>query len=145
MPKLLLFAPCEKVITDHDSNTVSLITIMQDLAVSVPPNVQLPEKARAAIQWCGFTMWQRQPGEEGKRFEQEIELCGPDGEVITSRTSQFEMIHAFYRVTSVFVGFPVGQFGPYTLKLYLREDKDGEEKREVGSFPLSVSRWAATE
>jgi hypothetical protein len=141
MPKLLLFAPCEKVIIDRESGTASLITILQDVTVSIPPDVQLPEKAAVPLRWYVFTVWHKQPGEEGKRFAQEIELSGPDGSSIFSATSQFEMAdQSYHRVTSLFSSFPVWQSGWHTLKLYLSENKEGEERREVASFPLNVIR-----
>jgi hypothetical protein len=141
MPKLLLFAPCEKIIIERESNTASLITILQDVTVSIPPDAQLPEKAAVPLRWYVFTVWHKQPDEEGKRFAQEIDLCGPDGNIIVSATSQFEMTdQSYHRVPTFFPSFPIWQFGWHTLKLYLREDKEGEEKREVASFPLNIIR-----
>jgi hypothetical protein len=141
MPKLLLFAPCEKVIIDRESGTASLITILQDVTISIPSDAQLPEKAAVPLRWYVFTVWHKQPGEEGKRFAQEIELRGPDGSSTVSATSQFEMAdQSYHRVTSFFPSFPIWQSGWHALKLYLREDKEGEEKREVASFPLNIIR-----
>ena len=143
MPKLLLFAPCEKVIIAQEGNTVSLITILQELTVSIPPDVQIPADAKVPMQWYGFSLWQKQPGDEGKRYEQQIELTGPDGGIVVSASSQFEMTAPAHRILSIFPGFPVGQFGEYMLRLYLREEKESEEKKEVASFPLTVKRSTA--
>jgi len=143
MPKLLLFAPCEKVIVAQDGNTVSLITILQELTISVPPDVQIPADAKVPMQWYGFSLWQKQPGDEGKRYEQQIELADPDEGIVVSASSQFELTAPAHRILAIFSGFPVGQFGEYMLRLYLREEKESEEKREVASFPLTVKRSTA--
>jgi hypothetical protein len=140
MPRLLLFAPCEKVIFDKDANTVSLITILQDIAISVPSDVQIPEDAQAPMVWHALSMWYDESGGDGRQYEQKIELCGPDGKILTSTISQFTMSLSSNRINARFVGFPVGQFGQYALKLSLRENKEGEEGVEVASFPLTVKK-----
>jgi hypothetical protein len=140
MPKLLLFVPCEKVIIAQDSNTLSLITILQELTINVPPDVQIPENAQVPMNWCALSLWHQQSGDEEKSYEQRVELCGPEGKVLTSATSQMKISSASHRVIAFFTGFPVGQFGQHTLKLYLREDKEGEERKEVASFPLTVKK-----
>jgi len=140
MPILLLFAPCEKVIIAHDNNTVSLISILQDFTIAFPANVQIPETVAVPFRWYGFAMWQKQAQDEGKHYVQEIEFCDPDGTVILTGVSQFEISLPIHRVIAELAFFPVRQSGSYTLKLYLREDKQGEEKKLIASFPLTITK-----
>lgn len=140
MPRLLLFTPCEKVIFDKDANTVSLITILQDIAISVSPDVQIPEDAQVPMVWHALSMWHDESGGDGKQYEQKIELCGPDGKILVTSTSQFTMSLSSHRINARFNSFPVGHFGQYALKLFLRENREEEERVEVASFPLTVKK-----
>ena len=140
MPRLLLFAPCEKVIVDQNSNTISLISILQDFAVHVPPNVEVSEKAQVPFRWRALAIWHKQGEDEGKRFEQEVIFINPEGRSVGSATSFFEMSRPYHRTVADFPGFPISIFGLYEVKLYFREDREGEEKVEVASFPFSISR-----
>jgi hypothetical protein len=140
MPTLLMFAACEKVILAQGDNTVSLITILQDFQVSIPENVQIPEKTGAPFRWCGFVMWHKQPEDEGKTYEQEVVLHAPDQTVLSSAKSLFVMTNPAHRIITQFPNFPIGKFGLHALKLYMGEA--GKEKREFGSFPIEVSRKA---
>src|SRR5882724_3495333 len=98
MPTLLLFAPCEKVIIAHDNKTVSLITVLQDIVMAFPASLQMPETIAVSLRWCWFAMWQKQAEDEGKRYEQEINLCAPDGTVVLTKVSQFEVLTTSHRV-----------------------------------------------
>ena len=142
MPTLLLFAPCEKVIIAQDNNTVSLISILQDITLGVPAGVEVPEAVAVPMRWYGFAMWQKQPEDEGKRYEMEFSLCAPDGTVLIAGTSQFEMNALSHRVSSELSYFPIKQSGLYAFKLYLREDKQGEEKKLIATFPITAAKKA---
>ena len=55
MPKLLMFAPCEKVIIDQFNNP-TLVSILQQWA---PDQRDIPENAFAPQRWDVFTLWYR--------------------------------------------------------------------------------------
>jgi hypothetical protein len=141
MPKLLLFAACEKVIIDQDSNVASLISVLQDITINIPLNAQMPENAILPMKWHAFTIWLQQPEDKGKRYIQELELCAPDGGILlTGGTEPFEMILPTHRMNAPFLTFPLPQLGQYLLKAYLREEKEGAERKEVASYPLNIKK-----
>jgi hypothetical protein len=137
VPKLLIFAPCEKVIIDQQQN-LTLVAVLQSLQIHLPPR-EIPEKGTAAFGWSVLSLWYREPGDEHRGFEQSIELLGPDGSIVGQARSPFRLEKPSHRQTTLFRGFPVGRGGgDYSLKLYLREDVEGAERKEVATFPLRV-------
>jgi hypothetical protein len=79
MPKLLVFAPCEKAITDT-VGLVSLISIVEKLDVNVPKEVELPPRVAVPLRWDVFSLWSLDRNEVGL-FEQIIEMVASDGRV----------------------------------------------------------------
>lgn len=140
MPKLLLFAPCEKVIVDQQNN-VSLISILQDLKIQVPETGPVPPaNASAAIKWDVLTVWARSDDDAGKRYEQRIALFNPEGAPTEiSTTTPVETKNASHRIVATIFGFPIGSSGRYRLKLWLSED--GRESREpIAEYAITVSQ-----
>jgi hypothetical protein len=143
VPKLLIFAPCEKVIIDQDKN-VSLIAVLQSIQIQLlplPPDEQIPEGVAAPLRWSAIAVWLRELGDDGKRYEQSVELFGPAGTTLAKALASFAFERPVHSQISSFLGFPlvVARGGAdYTLKLYLREEAEGAESREVASYPLSV-------
>jgi len=83
----------------------------------------------------------KQPEDEGKQHVQELELCDPDGKVLlTVATEPFEMSLPIHRGNLNFATFPLTRLGQYLVKLYLREIKEGEEKKEFASYPLNIKK-----
>lgn len=79
MPKLLLFAPCEKVIIDRDG-LVSLITIVERLEVALPADLQLQPRTVVPTRWQTLAIWQFNPPENAQ-YEQMIQLVTEDGTI----------------------------------------------------------------
>jgi hypothetical protein len=141
MPKLLLFAACERVIIDQDSNVASLVALLQDITIGIPADAQMPERAMLPMKWHAFTLWFEQPEDSGKQYVQEIELCDPDGNILLTGSSEpFKMSLLTHRLNATFNTFPLTQFGQYLLKAYLREDKEGKERTEVASYPRTIKK-----
>ena len=78
MPKILIFAPCDKVIISEDDNTTSLISLIEAFTIGIPEDVQFPEDTSIPIRWhivhCEIV-----EGEGDKRFEQRTNLNCPTG------------------------------------------------------------------
>lgn len=138
LPKLLMFAPCEKVIIDQNNNS-SVISILQDLQVEVGPT-ELPQDAAVPMRWDVFTLWLREASDEGRKFEQICELLTPDGKRATGGTISFEMTMSMQRNVMTLMGFPlVPSGGQYLLRLSLKEAGEDRERREVAEFPILLS------
>ena len=141
MPRLLLFAPCEKVILSGDDNTISLISVLQEIYVFVPKDLQLPADALMALKWYGFAMWQIESSELEKQFEQYMQLFLPDGTPWQPQNlllvQPIPTDKPSHRVINRFDQFPIFQFGEFTLRVFYRVVGDSDWI-EVGSFPLTL-------
>jgi len=138
LPKLLMFAPCEKVIIDQNNNS-SMISILHNLQVEVGA-AELPQDAAVPMRWDIFTLWLREASDEGKKFEQICELLTPEGKRATGATISFEMTKGVQRNVMTLMGFPVvSSGGQYLLRLSLKEAGEDRERREVAEFPISLS------
>jgi hypothetical protein len=136
MPKLLIFAPCEKVIVAQD-NTLSMVTILEELKVQVPKDKPVPPNASFPMKWAVLTMWQRQEGEEDKEFEEKCDLLSEEGKNLITATSNFKFAKRFHRVLIQMIGFPL-QPGQCKIKIYLRETVATSEWKEIAEYPLRL-------
>lgn len=150
MPKLLLFAGCERVSFDSSDKSPSLLGVLQGFTVTVGPlplneplvavhemKDDIPPPAAIPIRWVAFSLWKRVPEDKGKKFVQVCELISPSGKSVGGRhPGEFEMTAGFHRHTVNIHGFPINEQGDYVLRLSLIED-DGEAK-VIKEYPISV-------
>ena len=140
MPKLLIFAPCEKVIIDQENNP-SLISVLQGLTSTLPKDAKVPQDALAVIRWTIFTLWNREEADEGKEFTQDCVLLSPDGKPTINVSMPFRFTGSTQRNIMQLYGFPIAP-GEYLLKLRLSEG-DGE-RREIATYPLIFTHQEQT-
>jgi hypothetical protein len=133
MPRLLLFLPCERAIIDRSDNTVSLISVMQQLNADVLTG--MPKNAKATQRWNAVAVWMTQPGDEGKRFQQRVTLTNPDGKLMLQALTEFEMTKHFHHTIGRVGNFPIGVPGVYELGLDIRE-LGQEQWTPVSAFPV---------
>jgi len=133
-----MFAPCQKVIIGLGDNLPSLIGILQDIEVGSGAPEPLPEKALAAIHWNVFVLWLRGKEDEGKLFEQRVQLRSPSGKILIEIVAEFRMEKPMHRFTGTVHGFPISESGEHLLKLYLHEARRESEWQEVAEFPVIV-------
>ena len=139
MPKLLVFAPCEKVIISQDENNPTLIAILSSLTLQTTAE-ELAKTATsvegseggavqppmALVRWSIFSMWLREPeDDEGKDFHQTIEIVSPDDRVLLSNkmTFKFSGTARTHRLTLHVGGFPVATVGDYAIVYCLMADR----------------------
>ena len=138
MPKLYIFAACEKVVIDQ-AGTASLISLFNKITGTLPPDSKLPADAVVPKEWAIFTSWTSEPGDEGKEYVQCIQILYPDGAVFKeSKDSKFKMESEIKRsqVNIQVPVFPVGQAGPYTVRMWL--EREGVALTEPQSFHIEV-------
>lgn len=139
MPRLLMFAPCERVIIDQNNNP-SLISVIQGLTSPLPSDTRVPQNAMGIMRWDIFTLWQREEGDEEKEYVQECQLIGPDNSVTVQATMRFKFVASTQRNIMSFYAFPLASIGEHLLKLWLRDPAG--DLREIASFPLTCTRGA---
>jgi len=124
MPKLLLFAPCQKAIIDEVDKSVSLVGVMHGFnfqAIGEPPSATLPTNVVIPMNWAMVSIWLRLPEDNDKTFEQLIELITPDNTKVQASTQAFQMTTRTHQIAMSANTFPVGKTGEYKLVLSLRE------------------------
>jgi hypothetical protein len=146
MLKLLVFAPCEKVIVGEEDHLTSMIGLIEGFKVQVIK--ELPADAIIPLRFSVCTLWRRQ--EEVKspqEYEQLLKIIRPDGvaagEGLTPFTVSNQHIH-FRNVTHM-PAFPIGLPGIYQLKLFIRQTGEENEWSEAAEYPLDVNHEISPE
>lgn len=129
MPQLLVFAPVMRIIVDDQLNSLSLVDLLETVIAEVPEDIEVPADAMGATKWGAIAIWLRLAEDEGKTFEQKMELILSDGQMSSTGTIQFQMTTRFHRNRLDVIGFPLGSQGECWLKLYVRgtSSEDNEE------------------
>jgi hypothetical protein len=144
MPRLLIFAACEKVIVGQEDNSGSLISIMQgfDLPVGPPEPVDASNLLMAPVQWYAFALWEALPGDLPGRFRQKVELVAPDGALLLS--AEMPLINEgdgdkrFHRAALKQHGFVIRTLGDYVLRLFIRDGEEPWVELPDRAFPIPV-------
>lgn len=138
MLKLLIYAPCEKVII-ADDKTASIISMMESVKVNVAG--ELPADALAPIRWSILSLWKRdQEMQEPIEIEERTDVLRPDDTVATGGTTKFTVTneHLFYRSLVQVPIFPIGLPGVVKVKCRTRQTNPETEWTEFAEFPLLV-------
>jgi hypothetical protein len=138
MPRLLLFGACQKVIVDRDESLISMIAILSGFKVQVPKDEEIPPDALIAVPWGIVTIWLRKPEDEGKNYEQRIEVILPSGQVHGGIVQSFSMTLRTHQVTTKGESFPMGSPGEYLFRLSLRDVGEENEWQIVSDYPVEI-------
>lgn len=141
MPKLLLFAPCEKAIVEEGSNTLSLITVLQEVNVSVHSGAAIQADALAPHRWYLAALWRRESGDEGRRFEQRITIADPNQVVRLETFAEFDLPKPWHRAIVQIEGLPIAVSGEYTIAVAIREGKRAWST--AAEFPMTITHVEA--
>jgi hypothetical protein len=137
MPRLLMFAPCEKVIIGQD-NVVSLIGLFHEIQLQLPTGKDIPPDVCVPMKWAVFTLFQRNESEENKELEQKCVLVNEEDKTLITAGLRFKLSQQFNRIITEVLGFPI-QKGPLRLKLWLREIEPSAEWKEIAEFPIKIT------
>jgi len=144
MPKILIFAPCDKVIVSEQDNTTSLISLIEAFTIGISEDAEVPEDASIPLKWHILALWERLEGEEGKNFEQRTQFILPNGRegLGGTMTLDFKPESKRFRAVSIILGFPVSPSGACVLKLSVREVGQ-EDWQDVADYSIYITRVAA--
>jgi hypothetical protein len=150
MPRLLVFVACEKAIVDN-GNLVSLISLIQEVNLQIPPDAVIPNDLKAAaapMHWSIVAIWERVPTDDGKVFEQRIAMFHSDGSLVFEAPQSVVDFKPAppstapagqHRTIGLSPSIPVRE-GMYAIKTWLRERGETEWGEERGSYPMKVNR-----
>lgn len=123
MPTLLIFAPCEKVILDHNNNP-TLVVLMEKVNLDIRSLEQeLPKNTTGPKEWAIFTRWQSSPEDMGKDFVQRVRILWPDKAEFQKQEARFKATEVLAHITINILGFPIGQEGPITIQVWLEHNE----------------------
>ena len=141
MPKLMMFAACEKVLIDQDGS-VSLVCLLAELKAEMPePATKAIPKPAAAMRWAAFSMWLKTETEDDeKEYEQRIALIDPSGEATgIQATTPFKFgDKTIMRNIVTILGFPIHASGRYVLRLWMQEKGHAESVDPIAEYPIGV-------
>jgi hypothetical protein len=138
MPKLLLFAPCERVILGQD-NSVSLIVIIQQMQFQAPPGQPIPEGAGVIARFSVFSQWHKLPADGDKIFEQRVILSIGDGNPVIESIAEFQMTERLHRMIANIPIMPVLHPNEYGFKIFLREKGQQDWGRVLMDYPFEIA------
>lgn len=138
MPRLLLFAPCERVIFGQGDNSASLIVIVQQMQFQVPAGQPIPPGAGAFAHFAIFSQWQRLPADANKIFEQRLSLSIGNENPVFDAIAEFQMTERLHRLVANVPVMPVLHPGEYSLKLFIREKGQQNWGNPVADYPLEI-------
>jgi hypothetical protein len=137
MPRLLLFAPCQRVLIGQD-NLISLIEIMNEITLSGEIPDPLPERAATQMKWSIFAQWEASNEDIGQRFEQRIQMVRDDVVAFESMADfTIEAGKPVHRMVANLTFFPLVPGGAYRMLLSIRRSGT-EEWEQAGDYPFNV-------
>lgn len=140
MPKLLVFAPCERVILGQGDNSASLIVIIQQVQFQGPAGMPAPPPgAGVAARFSIYSQWHKLPTDGEKTFEQRIVLSFENENPVLEATAEFQMTERLHRVIANVMALPFIHPGEYSLKLFLREKGEQNWGNPVADYPFEVA------
>ncbi|BDI33389.1 hypothetical protein CCAX7_54400 [Capsulimonas corticalis] len=140
MPRLLLFAACRKAIRDGDDNTLTAVALWSYIDVGIFEGTEILDTDVVPQEWAIISAWRTIPEDEGKDYEQKIELVGPKGDVLLEFVSPLVLTLRSANTILRSTNFPTPQ-GNYELKLYLRtysSESPGEWQIKA-DYPIEVT------
>jgi hypothetical protein len=133
-----MFAPCDNVLVQKETDTISLISILTMILFPQKPPSDLPENSATPLRWFLFSNWVISEEDRTKEFEQRVTF-EVDDKFFLDVTSPMELQHdkIHHRMVAEVHTFPVIPEGQYDLKIFLRQ-KGNEWEEPVASHPLVV-------
>jgi hypothetical protein len=139
MPSLLGFLAGERVIYEQETNQISVIGIMHEVCIPRIKSIPIPPSTSLPLHWTALTIWSRQPGDLGKKYEQMVTLTGDSEEpLMQSHVIAFEMDKPVIRAVSRFPTFPMYREAVCKLVLCLREVPLTRTNQTHGWQPLAA-------
>jgi hypothetical protein len=137
MPKLLIFAPCEKVLVDELTHTVTLIGVLQEIHYKLPPGTAAPQpNSLLPLNWQIISLWQEEdPADAGVEFEQRVVLENSAGQVLFANEVKWRFTRPSQRMVANVPGLPIGS-RRLMLRLFYRVPPS--QWLEAASFPIEL-------
>jgi hypothetical protein len=125
-----------EALVDQQTNSLSIVGVIEELTVQIPSEVKLP--TLVPLKHTIVSLWQKERGKE-INFELKIEIIGPTGEKLGEITQPVKILpqHRRMRTITQMDRFPLAGAGEYAFKISakLPEQTSGTVYAEL---PLDV-------
>ncbi len=138
MPRLLVFVPCERLLHDPINGEISIVGLVDNMTIVIPPGGTIPERWEVPFNWIVFSQWMQAEHEQGQMFEQRVELETPSGEIAMDDTAMLFPSGPFHRHAVRIALLPVSVPGVYQLHLSIRETSSGQAWQRQASYPITI-------
>jgi hypothetical protein len=140
MPKLVLYAPCERVILGQGDNSASLIIVLQQMQFhgTLKQGEQVNKGMAAFVHFAVFSQWHKTPGDEGKIFEQRVILVKAGEPIALEFVAEFEMKDRLHRLIANVQVMPMMNQGEYNLQTFVRQKGSRDWGDVVAEYPIEV-------
>ena len=134
---------CKNVIVDQQSNNVSLIEVIDEFTIPVPPPVNLPEidgEPGILLDVSLVVLWARSHRDTPEKAQSRTSIVTPDGTEARSLENEVDLTEAIRaRAIGRIVGFPhpLNHGGEYLFRIELKVP--GSDWKEELELPLWVN------
>lgn len=142
MPSHVWSLICLNTILDRDSNNVSLINVLEELAISPAPTVEDLGDAgyvMLPIPVVLVSLWERADEDVSEKFEFRIKVKGPDDQPVGPATPTQEWVvdQLRLRTRARLMTVPFSTFGRYEYIVQYRSDSSDRWK-QAARIPLTI-------
>ena len=135
MPRILIFAPCDRVIFGIGDQSASLIMILHALQIH---GETVPTTASLLYRFSVFSQWYKSPGDDGKTFEQKVSLAYENENPILENVTSFQLPGQVHRIVVNFQRIPTMKAGECMLTLTIRKLGESQWSPPIASYPVSI-------
>lgn len=138
MPRLIIFAVCEKVVIDERS-VPSLIGLLRKVAATFNDSVSaVPKDALLPKEWAAYSLWEPESEDTSTSFSQVFQVLWPDGSEYKKQGLPFKFAGPAksHQNTLNIIGFPVGQVGNIVVNTWL--EVGSNRIGEIHSWTIGV-------
>lgn len=140
MLRLLNIIPCQRVIIDKTSQTVSVIDLLENIQLETPKNS--PDKFLFPFKWSLLVLWRRTESlKDSDKLLQQVVVSDGFGNEVYKTSNEIIILPniQIYRGILEFREIPVAEV-PMTMEIKVYLSKEREAVTEVGSYPLFITR-----
>jgi len=128
---------CLRCITDQDTNSLSLIEVLEEITLT-GPLLGEGQTATSPFPIYLVSLWMRDPEDQPVDGAARLQFLSPLGDVIRSFEHPVELLEKpRLRTRANIANLPFSQSGTYSFRLQVRE-QETEEWRTVATLPLWV-------
>lgn len=130
---------CERAIVEDQAQTISLVSLLENIAIPAPPSPTAPDSQPffLPVRFWIVQQWQRTNPKVGERVAVRVQLMGPDNKVFAAYEAVADLVTTpRQRLMSPVMGIPLVSQGIYKCVV---QHKVRTKWRKAGIYEFGVS------